>query len=160
MGGRLPFPDVPAENIVEIYKQSLRQSIHAYGFYVDLPELHKKKRGTLDPSISVIDDMFTLLWDVELELRATGLHELSIASIPVPKRRRTMYSGDEAWLVILGTGFNKTPHVPITDELTQRVRNILCAEEEPTWWLLKSFSYPHPILWMQHDMYPTQGVEG
>ncbi|KAG8749299.1 hypothetical protein FRC11_011457 [Ceratobasidium sp. 423] len=147
MGRRLAYPDVPSPKIHEIYKQSLHKPIHAFGFYVDLAELYDKKRGplgSLNLSIPIADDVGVLLQEVRSELVAAGLHKLSIAWIPIPKQRRTIYSGDEAWLVILGTGFDKTPHVPISDELTQCVRDILKTEEPPSWWSMTLFTYPPP----------------
>ncbi|KAG8744473.1 hypothetical protein FRC11_013446, partial [Ceratobasidium sp. 423] len=88
--------------------------------------------------------MSAMLWDVRSELLATGLHELSIASIPTPKKLRTNGAADYGWLVILGTGFDKTLHVPVPDGLTERVRAIIGAKEEPAWWTMRLFSYPHP----------------
>ncbi|KAG8726732.1 hypothetical protein FRC11_014617, partial [Ceratobasidium sp. 423] len=108
------------------------------------PELYESRRGAPDPSISVIDDTLALLWNVRSELHTFGLHRLSIASSPVPKQHRMMYSGDEAWPVILGTGFDKTHRVPHLDKLTARVRTILCAKDEPSWLSLELFGYPHP----------------
>ncbi|CAE6525612.1 unnamed protein product [Rhizoctonia solani] len=73
---------------------------------------------------------------------ATGLHKLAIAtSIPTPKRFRTPSSDENGWLVILGTGFDKTLHVPVPDELLRRVREILEIEEDPAWWLMRWFNY-------------------
>ncbi|KAH7334165.1 hypothetical protein B0J17DRAFT_631667 [Rhizoctonia solani] len=59
-------------------------------------------------------------------------------------------SEDEAWLVILGTGFDKTPHVPISGELTERVRATLETKEEPAWWSMKGFAYPPPQSWINY----------
>ncbi|CAE6446691.1 unnamed protein product [Rhizoctonia solani] len=163
MGFRLAYPDVPPPTIHEIYKKSLRQPIHAYAFFVDLPDLYSRIRGPLDaidPSISVMDDMAKVIWHVRSKLIATGLHKLSIASIPIPKQRRTIYSGDVGWLVVLGTRFDKAPHVPVSDELTQRVRTIICAKDEPAWWKMRKFSYPHPTLWLQHEENKKPVIEG
>ncbi|KAH7334067.1 hypothetical protein B0J17DRAFT_709097 [Rhizoctonia solani] len=121
------------------------QPIHAYGFFVDLLALYNRKRGRPDsPDIDAADDVSRFLWDVEMELLAAGLHKLSIASVPTPKQFHTIYSGDEGWLVILGTGFDMTPHVPIPSEITERVRNIFKAEEPPGWWSMRWFTYPAP----------------
>ncbi|EUC59285.1 hypothetical protein RSOL_305800, partial [Rhizoctonia solani AG-3 Rhs1AP] len=73
---------------------------------------------------------------------------LSIAQVPTLKQYLHPWSADGGWLIILGTGFNKTPHVPILDELMQRVQEILQSEEPAAWWLMRKFTYPHPKVWL------------
>ncbi|CAE6411207.1 unnamed protein product [Rhizoctonia solani] len=92
---------------------------------------------------------------------ATGLHKLAIAtSIPTPKRFRTPSSDENGWLVILGTGFDKTLHVPVPDELLRQVREILEIEEDPAWWLMRWFNYPHPKLWIADRAKIMQAARG
>ncbi|CAE6462112.1 unnamed protein product [Rhizoctonia solani] len=161
MGYRLNYPEVSYSTVKEIYRKSLRQPIHAYGFFVELSELHERRRpiDTLDPSISIIDDMSAMLWDMKSQLIATGLHELSIPVIPTPKKFRTNDAAAYGWLVILGTGFDEKLHVPTPDGLKERVRAILGVDEEPGWWTMRLFSYPHPNLWLEYE-YPKQCVKG
>ncbi|CAE6477248.1 unnamed protein product [Rhizoctonia solani] len=132
MGRRFAYPDAPPSKLYEIYRQSRRQPIHAYGFYVDPVELYDKKQEPLQSSTFRPEDFSLFLWETKQELFATGLHKLAVITVPRPKQYHTVL--DEGWLVILGTGFDETPHVPISDELTQRVRDILETDEPPAWW--------------------------
>ncbi|CAE6415278.1 unnamed protein product [Rhizoctonia solani] len=159
MGRRLPYPDVPTARIHEIYKQSLRKPIHAFGFYVDQGQLYLRKQGSPPPNVSIGDDIGRLLWETRLELLAAGLPTLSLAWVPIPDRFRENSCGDEAWLIVLATGFDKTPHLPIQEELTQRVRAILKTEEPPAWWSMRSFTYPPPELWIKHRQKKLQQTE-
>ncbi|CAE6479843.1 unnamed protein product [Rhizoctonia solani] len=95
-----------------------------------------------------MEDQGEFLWDVEEKLLSVGVHELFIADVPTPKQYRTHpLSAEEGWLIILGTGFDKTPHVPISDELTQR-GEVLRTEEPAAWWSMRKFTYPHPKVWL------------
>ncbi|CAE6472531.1 unnamed protein product [Rhizoctonia solani] len=149
-GYKLAYPDVTHPEIYEIYKQSLHKPIHAYGFFVDPVQLFTKRQDR-SPAMDELaaKDVLRFLWELREELHATGLHKLAIASIPTPKRYQTSSSGDNGWLVILGTGFDKTLHVPVPEELMRRVREILETEEPPAWWSTRWFNYPHPKLWIE-----------
>ncbi|CUA75809.1 hypothetical protein RSOLAG22IIIB_06090 [Rhizoctonia solani] len=148
MVSRLAYPDAPPSKLYEIYRQSLRQPIHAYGFYVDPAQLYHKKRDRCQPNRPLAKDLSLFMWETRQELLDTGLHKLAVTIVPSPKQYRTI-SSTQGWLIILGTGFDKTPHVPISDELTQRVRGIIETDEPPTWWSLRSYEYAHPKIWIE-----------
>ncbi|CUA75300.1 hypothetical protein RSOLAG22IIIB_11622 [Rhizoctonia solani] len=150
MGKRLAYPDAPLEKLDEIYRQSLRKPIHAYGFFVDPVALYKKIRGRPEsPDTPIEKDVGLFLWDIQLQLYGIGLHKLAIVDIPSAKQYRKIYPQNSGWLIVLGTGFDKTLHVPVSDEFTQCVRNILQTEEPPAWWSMKKFTYPNPKLWIE-----------
>ncbi|CAE6511443.1 unnamed protein product [Rhizoctonia solani] len=150
MGKRLAYPDVSPEKLHEIYRQSLRKPNHAYGFFVSPVALYKKIRGRPEsPDMPIEDDVGLFLWDIQQQLYGIGLHKLAIVDVPTPKQCRDIYLQDFGWLIILGTGFDKTLHVPISDEFTQCVQNILQTEEPPAWWSMKQFTYAHPKLWIE-----------
>ncbi|CAE7168658.1 unnamed protein product [Rhizoctonia solani] len=156
MGGKLAYPDVSAEMIHEIYKQSQHERICAYGFFVDLPDLYERKRSVSDPGrsfSSVMEDMRKVLEQTRLDLLAAGLNHLSIAHFPTPKNRRKITSPDNGWLIILVTGFKKTSHAPVSEELVERVQAILATDERPTWWLMsRLYGYPSARWWIKHKM--------
>ncbi|CAE6481277.1 unnamed protein product [Rhizoctonia solani] len=149
MGRRLAYPDVPPATIYEIYKQSLRKPIHAYGIFVDPIALYNRLRGRPEsPDACIMKDQGLFLSDMQEKILSIMPNELSIAQVPTPKQYRHPWSADGGWLIILGTGFDKTPHVPISDELMQRVREILQSEEPAAWWSMRKFTYPHPKVWL------------
>ncbi|CAE6477255.1 unnamed protein product [Rhizoctonia solani] len=148
MVSRLAYPDAPPSKLYEIYQQSRRQPIHAYGFYIDPVQLYHKKQDRRQSNRTGAHDLRLFMWETKQELFATGLHPLAVTTVPSPKQYRTI-SSTEGWLIILGTGFDKTPHVPISDELTQRVRDILETDELPAWWSMRLYEYAHPKIWIE-----------
>ncbi|EUC64531.1 hypothetical protein RSOL_513730 [Rhizoctonia solani AG-3 Rhs1AP] len=140
-GYLIPYPDVPAEQVHEIYQQSLRRIVYGYGFFVDPFALDSKK-------VSLGEDESQALKKVKSDLYALGLHPTSIAShYPTPMWLRDT-GEEEGWLVILGTGFDLKHHVPISSEMVKHAQAILSTDEEPSWWPMMEFCYPSPKSWL------------
>ncbi|KDN36618.1 hypothetical protein RSAG8_10721, partial [Rhizoctonia solani AG-8 WAC10335] len=140
-GYLIPFPDVSPDRVDEIYQQSQRRIIYGYGFFVGPFALIDKKKSLGSDHSYAGQDM---LDKAQSDLYALGLQPKSITShYPTPMWFRDTCD-EEGWLVILGTGFGLQHHVPISDELVQRVQAILSTDDEPSWWPMMEFLYPPP----------------
>ncbi|EUC54223.1 hypothetical protein RSOL_033570, partial [Rhizoctonia solani AG-3 Rhs1AP] len=142
----IAYPDVPPGKVIEIYKRSRREPIHGYGFFIELMSAYNKEYplDSPDPSIHRNGNSFKWMESLRDRLVAAGVHSSYIVDYPtLPKYRVNKYC-EEGWLVVLGTGLNKTLHTPLEDGLVKRVQEIIGTDRKPSWFTMKGFLYPDP----------------
>ncbi|CAE6532477.1 unnamed protein product [Rhizoctonia solani] len=149
MGELIAYPDVPPSKIVEIYKRSRRETINGYGFFIELMSAYDKVYPFNSPDRSIHGNKNSFKWMESLRNRLidAGVHNSYVVDYPTPPKYRIGDYCDEGWLVILETGFNKTPHAPLEDGLVERVQEIIGTDKQPSWFTMKRFSYPDPKAW-------------
>ncbi|CUA67130.1 hypothetical protein RSOLAG22IIIB_07209 [Rhizoctonia solani] len=139
MGRNLAYPaDVSAARIREIHQQSQSNTIYAYGF------LLSPFTSPINPNLTGKTVPYTLTDSRALRmlLCAAGLSVMALVIYPIPESD----GEDEAFMVVLETGFGKELHCPVPDEVLLCVQNILNTTQSPSWWRMEGFRYPPPQL--------------
>ncbi|CAE6337649.1 unnamed protein product [Rhizoctonia solani] len=143
------YPIVPPGKITEIYKRSRREPINGYGFFIELMSAYNKEYPVDSPDRSIHGNKNSFKWMESLRNRliAAGVHNSYVVDYPTLPKCRIGDCCEEGWLVILGTGFNKALHTPLSDGLVERVQEVIGTDKKPSWFTMKRFSYPDPKAW-------------
>ncbi|KAF8610098.1 hypothetical protein BDV93DRAFT_539996 [Ceratobasidium sp. AG-I] len=159
MGGRLVYLDVDDERIVQIFERSRRKRIWGYGYFVNILETCRNT-GRFSSSSSSSSEhseyqptpqgfSHHTIDGLKNDLLDAGIHTNHIISWCTPKSEYdTITYPDYGWLVLLGAGLSRSLHVPVAKDVEERVKVILGKQTEPTWWKMKSFSYPPARDWI------------
>lgn len=141
MGSFLRYPELDDEHKIQIYNESCDKRIWGLGYFVDFASEHNKafpiSKG--DGLPHNLDEEVNFTYHFKRRLLATGAQ---VVLYPVPSELRNRSATyDKGWLVILTTGFDKTAHVPVDNDITGHVKYTLDTTDDPTWWPMRGFLY-------------------